>query len=101
MSMNHSVRLATLGVLLGTMFMLSGCFNRQLVRFETHPTKQVVLMETLDTHDYWLWSDHEHVFWSCAQSADSLDCSRRCGGSADLACPAAQIFSSEVGTNVR
>jgi hypothetical protein len=94
-------RIAILGVLLGTVCTLTGCFNRQLVRFETHPSKQVVLMETLDTHDYWLWSDHQHVFWSCAEQSDTLDCKRRCGGGSDLACPAAQIFTNTVGTNVR
>ena len=99
--MTRSLRFATLGVLLGTMFMLSGCFNRQLVRFETHPSKQVVLMETLDTHDYWLWSDHEHVFWSCAESGDKLNCSRRCGKDSGLDCPAVEIFSNQVGSNTR
>jgi hypothetical protein len=59
------------------------------------------LMETLDTTDYWLWSDHEHVFWSCAESGDALDCSRRCGKDSGLDCPALAIFNNQVGSNAR
>lgn len=67
---------------------LSGCFNRQLLRFRTHESKEVVLMESLDSTSYWLWVDHQHVFWTCAETGDHLSCTRRCGGDTDLACPA-------------
>ena len=71
---------------------LSGCFNRQLLRFRTHESKEVVLMESLDSTDYWLWTDHEHVFWTCAESGDHLSCTRRCGGDNELVCPAVAIY---------
>lgn len=80
---------------------LSGCFHRQLHRFQTHEEKPVVLIETLETTDYWLWKKHEHVFWSCAENDTTLNCSRRCGGDSDLTCPTFEIFSSAVGTNTR
>ena len=80
---------------------LSGCFSRQLVRFGTHSEKPVVLLETIDTNDYVLWSDREHVFWSCSEQGESLSCSRRCGGDTDLKCPQFAVFQDAVGTNVR
>ena len=99
--MTSSKRIAKVVLSLGLVVLASGCFNRQLVRFQTHEQKPVVLMETLDTTDYWLWSDSEHVFWSCAETGDALNCARRCGKESGLDCPAVEIFSNQVGSNTR
>ena len=99
--MTHSHRMAAFALLCAAVTLASGCFNRQLLRFQTHAQKPVVLMETLDTTDYWLWSDDEHVFWSCAESSDALNCSRRCGKDSGLECPKVEIFSNQVGSNTR
>lgn len=80
---------------------MSGCFSRRLVSFQTHPEKDVLLMETVDHHDYWLLSDHEHVYWSCTEEGTNLRCQRRCGGSTELACPQTSYFQSSAGTNIR
>lgn len=97
--MTSPSRRAAAAFLLGVLTLASGCFNRQLVRFQTHEQKPVVLMETLDTTDYWMWSDEEHVFWSCAESGDALNCARRCGKDSGLDCPKVEIFSNRVGSN--
>jgi hypothetical protein len=99
--MTLSKRVVSVVFSLGLLALASGCFNRQLVRFQTHEAKPVVLMETLDTTDYWLWSDNEHVFWSCAESSDALNCSRRCGKDSGLECPELSIFNNQVGSNAR
>lgn len=77
---------------------LSGCMSRQLRSFQTHPGQDTMLIETYDTTDYVLWSDAEHVYWSCAEQDEHLQCTRRCGGGADLSCPDISIFGE---TNVR
>jgi hypothetical protein len=79
----------------------SGCFSRQLVNFSTHSDKETVLMQTFDSRNYLVWSKHEHVYWSCTESGDTLECTRRCGGKTDLICPEFAIFANSVGTNVR
>jgi hypothetical protein len=93
--------IATSCLLLACAALLSGCFSRQLTRFDVHPQKPVVLLETLDRTSYVFWSNSEHVFWSCSESGDTLNCTRRCGGDTDLKCPTASIFQGSVGTNVR
>lgn len=70
----------------------SGCLSRQMVNFQTHPEQNTILMETLDSKSYIVWSKTEHVYWSCAESGESLQCERRCGGKSDLACPTTAIF---------
>jgi hypothetical protein len=80
---------------------MSGCFSRQIVRFGTHEAKPVVLLETVDSTNYFVWTDNEHVFWSCVETNTDLDCSRRCGKGTDLKCPEVSIFQDAVGTNTR
>jgi len=79
----------------------SGCFSRQMVNFQTHPDQNTVLMETFETRDYLVWSKHEHVYWSCAETNNALQCTRRCGRGTDLVCPAASIFANSASTNYR
>ena len=77
----------------------TGCFSRQLVNFQTHPEKNTLLMETFEKRDYLVWSKVEHVYWSCAESGNSLECQRRCGGKTDLVCPATAIFANSASSN--
>ncbi len=89
----------TLTALVG--FTTSGCLSRQMLGFQTHPTEQTVLMETFDTRNYLVWQKHEHVYWSCSEADNALQCVRRCGGKSDLVCPTFSIFANSGGTNVR
>ncbi len=79
----------------------SGCFSRQMVNFQTHPEKNTILMETFETRDYLVWSKSEHVYWSCAETDNALECQRRCGGKTDLICPATAIFANTASNNYR
>jgi hypothetical protein len=99
--LKHLAAQLVLPCLLVCTALTSGCFSRQLVRFGTHAQKPVVLLETVDTHNYLVWTDHEHVFWSCAEANSELRCTRRCGSGTDLQCPEFAVFQDAVGTNVR
>lgn len=98
---HHAARALLSFVLVSITLLGSGCFNRQLLRFRSHETKPVILMETIDSTSYVFWRDDEHVFWSCAEANDTLECTRRCGKGSDLDCPAVSIFTDGVGTNTR
>ncbi len=97
----HIKRVLLSSIALAALSTMSGCFSRQLLGFSVHPEKETMLMETYDTRDYLVWSKHEHVYWSCAESGDQLQCTRRCGGKTDLVCPTMSIFANSAGTNVR
>lgn len=98
---SFSVNSLLAGAALLTTLGMSGCFSRQMVNFQTHPQQDTMLMETYEKTDYFVWAKHEHVYWSCAEQDDSLQCTRRCGGKTDLVCPAAAIFSNNVSTNTQ
>lgn len=85
----HWIALPLLSLLLSA---ASGCLHRQLLRFDTHVERDVVLMETLDYSDFWLWQENEHVFWSCVEHDDALQCTRQCGAHTDLICPERPYF---------
>lgn len=95
----QSMKMLIWGAIMLGAFSVSGCFSRQLLGFQTHPEKKVLLMETFERSDYWLWSSAEHVYWTCSEQGDLLHCERRCGGDSDLVCPATAIFAS--GSNVQ
>jgi hypothetical protein len=99
--MTKLIRLVAPMALLCAALMTSGCFSRQLIRFGTHAEKPVVLLETVDRHNYLFWATQEHIFWSCAEANSELRCERRCGGNTDLQCPKISVFNDSVGTNTR
>ena len=79
----------------------TGCVSRTMLSFEDHPSYPVTDLEVFETRSYYVYSTHEHQFFSCADAGDKLVCKRTCGGQLDVQCPN-DVSSSYGGkTNVR
>ena len=78
-----------------------GCHSRGLVRFDSHPTRKVVLVETVERYNYVVAATAERVFWACFEEQDSLICEKRCGADTGYRCPTGFFFSNGVAPNLR
>jgi hypothetical protein len=78
-----------------------GCHSRSIVRFDSHPTRRVVLVETVERSNYALAAAAKRTFWACVEADDSLICERRCGSDTKFQCPTGYYFSNGVAPNLR
>lgn len=90
--MNRLVRMFLFAALVATSILASGCMSRQLIGFADHPTKKMLLLETLDHHNYVFMQTLQHVFWTCEDKGSSLTCKLACGKGTDLSCPTGSAF---------
>ena len=96
------MRQSIFALLLGTCLLGgTGCVHRELVGFDDHESKPLTAMRAGTTKSYLFWATYEHVFYSCSEQGDRLDCKRVCGGSSDLECPSASGNGYGATTNIR
>ena len=88
-------------LLAACLFGSTGCVHRELVGFNDHDSKSLTAMRAGVTRNYVFWQSYEHVFYSCSESGDKLDCKRVCGGDNDIVCPQVQGSGSSASTNIR
>jgi hypothetical protein len=92
----------TFAALLGlTALFGSGCVKRELVGFADHDKMALTAIRAGVTKNYFFYAEYEHVFYSCSEQGDVLDCKRVCGGETDLECPKAVASGNGVSTNIR
>jgi hypothetical protein len=78
-----------------------GCHSREVVRFESHPTQPVLLVETVEKRNYLVTATAERVFWRCPERGGAVVCERECGGGTGYACPSGVFFSNGLADEVR
>jgi hypothetical protein len=92
----------TFAALLGlTLLGGTSCVHRELVGFDDHDKMALTAIRAGVSKNYVLWAEYEHVFYSCSEQGDVLDCKRVCGGETDLECPMAVVNGNGVSTNIR
>lgn len=92
--MKTSIKIGCLAVIVACSGMVA-CHSRTMTRFDVHPERDLVLVETFETTSV-VWAyQNEHVMWSCKEDGDVLNCKRSCGGDTEQLCPKTAIISAE------
>ncbi len=92
--MKNSIKLGCLAVIISSSGLM-GCHTRMMTRFDVHPERDLVLVETFETTSLLYTYQNEHVMWSCEENGDVLNCKRSCGGNTAVLCPKSAIISAK------
>lgn len=93
-------RLQMIAVLSAALAM-AGCSSLRITKFEDHSNRPMTTLEAIKTtHIAYIPIKTEHQFYLCENTDSTMSCKVSCGGSTDLACPAAMSGIS-ISSNVR
>ena len=79
----------------------TGCVSQRILAFDDHPKYPVTTLQVFVSKSYYVFAEHEHRFYTCADSGEKLLCKRACGGTTDIRCPTTVETGYGASSNVR
>jgi hypothetical protein len=82
-------RFALILVTVPLALLAQGCVHWRAVDVQDASKDNATVLQLVKHTGYLFWNTSEHVFFTCNDKGQELDCKRMCGGDTDLVCPSA------------